>query len=388
MSASEPSPTLASKPHYELLDGLRGVAALLVVIYHVFEGIDAVANNGAVITVLNHGYLAVDFFFMLSGFVMSYAYDDRLGRSMSTGAFFLRRLVRLHPMMIIAACIGLLSFGIQNAMAAEGAAAPWSMVAMAFFCACLFIPAWPGAGFDVRGNGEIFPLNGPAWSLFFEYVANVVYGLLLFRLSTRGLSLLVALLGAGLCWYALSDASGYGMISVGWTFAGTNVPGALLRLFFPFTAGMLMARLYRPAPGGLRRRGGFEWGCLLLPLLFAVPALPAWRGLHINGLYELACIALAFPCVLLAGASSRPSFAWSAALCRVLGRLSYPLYAVHYPVMYLFYAWLLGTGVREWADAWPAVLLVVTASLLLAWLSSALWDEPIRRFLRRKLSIR
>ena len=56
--------------------------------------------------------------------------------------------------------------------------------------------------------------------------------------------------------------------------------------------------------------------------------------------------------------------------------------------MYLFYAWLLGTGVREWADAWPAVLLVVTASLLLAWLSSALWDEPIRRFLRRKLSIR
>ena len=68
-----------TKPHYELLDGLRGVAALLVIWYHVFEGF-AFAGGG-MITFINHGYLAVDFFFMLSGFVISYAYDDRLGKS-------------------------------------------------------------------------------------------------------------------------------------------------------------------------------------------------------------------------------------------------------------------------------------------------------------------
>ena len=80
-----------SKPHYELLDGLRGVAALLAVVYYIFEGFAfAGVSNGVsngLITTLNHGYLAVDFFFMLSGFVISYAYDDRW-KTMSTTEFF------------------------------------------------------------------------------------------------------------------------------------------------------------------------------------------------------------------------------------------------------------------------------------------------------------
>lgn len=76
-----------TKPHYELLDGLRGVAALLVVFYHIFEGL-SFAAGGTPITTINHGYLAVDFFFILSGFVIGYAYDDRLGKTMTTGNFF------------------------------------------------------------------------------------------------------------------------------------------------------------------------------------------------------------------------------------------------------------------------------------------------------------
>lgn len=94
-----------TKPHYELLDGLRGVAALLVVFYHIFEGL-SFAAGGTLITVINHGYLAVDFFFILSGFVIGYAYDDRLGKSMSLGNFFKRRLIRLHPMIVMGSCAG------------------------------------------------------------------------------------------------------------------------------------------------------------------------------------------------------------------------------------------------------------------------------------------
>ena len=89
-----------SKPHYALLDGLRGVAAMLVVWYHVFEGFQF-AGNKPVIDFINHGYLAVDFFFMLSGFVIGYAYDDRWGKSLTMGGFFRRRLIRLHPMVNI-----------------------------------------------------------------------------------------------------------------------------------------------------------------------------------------------------------------------------------------------------------------------------------------------
>ena len=93
-----------SKPHYALLDGLRGVAAMLVVWYHVFEGFQF-AGNKPVIDFINHGYLAVDFFFMLSGFVIGYAYDDRWGKSLTMGGFFRRRLIRLHPMVMLGALI-------------------------------------------------------------------------------------------------------------------------------------------------------------------------------------------------------------------------------------------------------------------------------------------
>ena len=80
-----------TKAHYDLLDGLRGVAALMVIWYHVFEGF-AFASNSAIET-LNHGYLAVDFFFILSGFVIGYAYDDRWGKSLTMKDFFKRRYV-------------------------------------------------------------------------------------------------------------------------------------------------------------------------------------------------------------------------------------------------------------------------------------------------------
>ena len=88
---------LASKPHYEILDGLRGVAAVMVVAFHLLE---AHSGGNHLNQIINHGYLAVDFFFMLSGFVIGYAYDYRWNR-MSTGTFFKRRLIRLQPMVSV-----------------------------------------------------------------------------------------------------------------------------------------------------------------------------------------------------------------------------------------------------------------------------------------------
>lgn len=102
-----------TKPHYELLDGLRGVAALLVVFYHIFEGF-SFAGGGTLITVINHGYLAVDFFFILSGFVIGYAYDDRWKKNLTLKGFFKRRLIRLHPMIIMGAIIGCIAFFVQG----------------------------------------------------------------------------------------------------------------------------------------------------------------------------------------------------------------------------------------------------------------------------------
>ena len=100
-----------SKPHYALLDGLRGAAALMVVWYHVFEGF--AFAEGSAIDVFNHGHLGVDFCFMLSGFVISYAYDSRWqagsNNRLTIGSFFKRRLIRLHPMLIMGAIIGFIT---------------------------------------------------------------------------------------------------------------------------------------------------------------------------------------------------------------------------------------------------------------------------------------
>ena len=184
-----------TKPHYALLDGLRGVAALLVIWYHVNEGF-AFASGAPVISFMNHGYLAVDFFFILSGFVIGYAYDDRWGKNLTMGSFTLRRLIRLHPMVVMGAVIGLICFLLQGGVQWDGTKISVPQAMAALLCAMLFIPAMPGGVYEVRGNGEAFPLNGPAWSLFFEYIGNIVYAVLIRRCSTRVVAVL-----AGLRWH-------------------------------------------------------------------------------------------------------------------------------------------------------------------------------------------
>ena len=209
-----------TKPHYDLLDGLRGVAALIVIWYHVFEGF-AFASAGNIET-LNHGYLAVDFFFILSGFVIGYAYDDRWGKNFTMKDFFKRRLIRLHPMVIMGAVLGAITFCIQGCVQWDGTHVAISMIMLSLLCTIFFIPAMPGVGYEVRGNGEMFPLNGPCWSLFFEYIGNILYALFIRRLSNKALAVLVVMLGMALASFAVFNVSGYGNMGVGWTLDGLN----------------------------------------------------------------------------------------------------------------------------------------------------------------------
>ena len=193
-----------SKPHYEILDGLRGVAALVVIWYHVFEGFATSPLDQK----FNHGYLAVDFFFILSGFVVGYAYDDRWRKrpgnasgvcgGMGIKDFLKRRLVRLHPMVMLGAVLGAVTFLIQGSVQWDGTHVPFGAVMLAMLLGMFLIPAYPGAPYEVRGNNEMYPLNGPSWSLFFEYIGNILYALVLRRLSTRSLAVVVAVSGLGL----------------------------------------------------------------------------------------------------------------------------------------------------------------------------------------------
>ncbi len=371
-----------SKPHYALLDGLRGAAALMVVWYHVFEGF--AFAEGSAIDVFNHGHLGVDFFFMLSGFVISYAYDSRWQADsknrLSMGNFFKRRLIRLHPMLIMGAIIGFITFFIQGGVKWDGTSTPFSWTIIALVLTMLFIPAYPGAGYDVRGNGEMYSLNGPSWSLFFEYIGNILYALIIRRLGNKALAVLTALLGIAWVWFVATDVSGYDMIGIGWTLDSANFFGGLLRMMFPFSLGMLMARNFKP----YKIPGIFWISIAVLFALFSVPAFAKSGSISVNGIYELCCIMIVFPAIVWLAASGSTTDVISTKVCKFLGDISYPLYIVHYPVMYLFYAWLIENKLYTLSETWPVVIMVFAINITLAYSCLKLYDEPVRRWLTKK----
>lgn len=372
-----------TKPHYELLDGLRGVAAILVLIYHIFEGFAfAESTNGegsGLITTLNHGHIAVDFFFILSGFVISYAYDDRWGK-MSLGGFFKRRLIRLHPMLIMGAVVGVISFLLTGCQQWSGDVTPISWVMIALLLTIFMVPALPGLPYEVRGNGEMFPLNGPMWSLFFEYIGNILYALVIRRLSTKLLAVLTAILGVLHAWIFVGDLSGYDSVGIGWTIDTINFWGGLVRMLFPFTMGMLLARTFKP-----REVKGAFWICsAMLIAVFAVPYIAKSGAISLNSLYEVVCIAVIFPFIVWLGACGKGGDNYTGRINNFLGELSYPLYIVHYPIMYIFYKWLIENRCYTLGDTLGLSALVVLSSVALAYACLKLYDEPVRKWLARK----
>lgn len=358
-----------AKPHYDILDGLRGVAALLVILYHVFECFDW--------TPVPHGYLAVDFFFVLSGFVIGYAYDDRWGKGLTVGTFFKRRLIRLHPMVIIGAIIGAVCFLLQGGVRWDGTHVSIGWVMVAMLLGMFMLPLYPGAAADVRGNGEMFPLNGPSWSLFFEYIGNILYALLLRRLPTKWLAVIASVTGCLLAYIAVGD----GYLGVGWSMVDGGLWTGLVRMLFPYTVGMLMARVFRP----VKKASGVFWICGIviflvgcLPLVFG--EMQPWQ----SGLYDALCVIIVFPCLVWLGASQMSIGAVTQRVSHFLGELSYPLYAVHYPLMYLFYAHIGFNGdlvpIAKLNDVWPVALILPFACILLAWICWRFYDRPVKRY--------
>ena len=378
---------LQSKQHYEILDGLRGVAALIVVIYHLGE---TYASSSAGVVFPNHGYLAVDFFFMLSGFVVGYAYDDRWG-SMSTWAFFKRRIVRLHPMVIAGTLIGaaFYYFGAGDVFPIIGQT-PWDAVLLAVVLGLLMLPS--PLRLDVRGWGETYSLNGPAWTLMWEYIANILYALFIRRFSKTLLALCV-LLSAVLTADLTLNLNLFGLLPDrgemnhtlvgGWSLSPEQLYIGATRLLFPFLCGLLLSRMQ----WSLRIRGGFYVCSLMVVAWLGFPRLGGVESPIFNGMYELVCMLLLFPVVVLAGAGSSVTGKKSVALCRFLGAISYPLYITHYPLIYLQTAWA-----RSHQDLPAGTHVFVAVSVLLlavgiAYACLKLYDEPVRERLRLRFLV-
>jgi len=359
-----------SKNHYEILDGLRGVAALMVIVFHLFE---TVSGGNHLTQIINHGYLAVDFFFFFSGFVIGYAYDDRWG-NMTLGGFFKRRLIRLHPMIIAAMVTGAAGYYFSSSpiLFPQISSTPVWELLLIMIIGMTLLPVPPSL--DIRGWAEMHPLNGPAWSLFFEYVANLLYGLIVRRFPVWLLSVFVALSGLALIRFAVFGPNGD--VIGGWSLDPVQFQVGLTRLLYPFFAGLLLSRIVKPG----RLRHAFLWCSAAIILIFSIPRVGDADTLWMNGLYDSLAIIVLFPLIVWLGASGKPEGPVQQKIIRFLGDISYPVYILHYPLIYIFTAWVVDNQVPMEA-AWLQALAVFFGSVGLAWVVLNFYDLPVRKWL-------
>lgn len=343
---------------------------MTVVCFHLFEAYATSHLDQRI----NHGYLAVDFFFMLSGFVVGYAYDDRW-KTLSIKDFIKRRFIRLHPMVVVGAIIGAMLFYLQGCAAWDVSKVSTPRLLVATLLNACLIPATPG--FEIRGVGEMFPLNGPSWSLFFEYIGTFLYAFFIRKLPTQALAVLVFLAGCGLAIFAIWGP--YGDICVGFSLTEENIIGGFLRLLFSFSAGLLLSRVFKPATV----KGAFWLGSLAIVTVAAIPRIGGSESLWMNGIYDTICCAVIFPLLVYFGASGKTTDKITIRLCKFLGDISYPLYMVHYPFIYWYYAWVKNNNLT-FEQSLPGAAALVVGAIVLAYVCLKVFDEPVRKFLTKR----
>lgn len=347
---------LKTKQHFEILDGLRGLAAIAVVVFHFMEW----AYSDFTQNFIAHGFLAVDFFFCLSGFVIGYAYDDRIGK-MGVMEFFKSRLIRLHPLIVLGSILGLLAF-LFDPFSDHAALYNVGETILIFVSSVFLIP------FPVMQERafNLFGLNAPAWSLFWEYVANIFYALILCRISRKSLLLLI-LLAAAMLFFVGYRA---GNLLGGWDSSSFWDGGA--RILYSFLAGLVIYRFNLI----IKNKLGFVGLCVLLSLAFLMP-YGEW-----NWLTEPLVVLLYFPLLIALGAGATLTRGLKA-LCVFSGKISYPLYMTHYAVI-----WMFGNYYTNHNPSTGPLTLIIIGSLVLlvgfAYLVMIVYDNPVRKYLTNK----
>lgn len=328
-----------------MIDALRGVAALFVLVGHsvTLLGLDYIPRF----------WLAVDLFFLISGYVLGATYEPRFRAGLTARAFLTARLLRLYPLYLLGLAIGMTSGGIALALAKGKLSGADFAIASITGLFMLPSPTW-------HAEDSLFPLNFPAWSLFFELFANIILALAWRRLTQPVLIAIVLLSAAGI---AASGNSGAGQAwdSFGWGFA---------RVSFSFFLGLLLQRWRRPA-GGAR---GSAWLLAAAVVVLLTVKLPDgfW--------FDWATVTIAFPLIVWLAGAAEPS---AQRIAATLGALSYPLYAVHVPLLSIVTRAILFAGHPPEALApWLGFAVVALLCGVAIWLDRH-YDQPVRRRLMR-----
>jgi peptidoglycan/LPS O-acetylase OafA/YrhL len=340
----------AAPQHMIALDGLRGLAAMVVMVHHMGFWTKSMQ--------FEHAVLAVDFFFILSGFVIAQAYEERLKSSMSFGRFAVLRTVRLYPMIIFATLIAVIGALISTRPGDVNLSGADIVQAAGFAMLGLPSPPWV--------SRDTFPLNPPEWSLFFEIVANFVYAAFIFRLGNRTLAVVIA--GVLLLYAFLSR---HYVLNVG--FLWNDFGLGFVRVALPYLLGVAIYRL---------RSAGFlpPWRSPLWLLALALLAVLIVPHLgRVDRVFWLIAVAIAFPILVFLATQARPQ---GEKLAQIGADISYPLYLIHYPMLVLLVPLLQRTGLSMTATMWCSGLIIMVTS----WLVSHHYDRPVRTAILSRLN--
>lgn len=358
MTSPEPAAGSAADARvFHTLDALRGIAAIGVVIFHMGKVFEPIAAPG--------GYLAVDLFFMMSGVVLSHAYEARFRAGMGTLEFMRVRLIRLYPLYFLGLLLGI---GVTVASMLGRNSMGWdpSTLLPAILLALLFLPTLSGKPVDT-----LFPLNVPSWSLFLEILVNLLFVLAWPLLKTRRLVILSCLSAVAVAVATLD----LGNADQGST-ASTLLIG-VARTIFGFSVGVLIARHVRKMHRGVSNPG------VMAILAVVVVAIAGWPEGTLRAIWDVACVLFVFPLVVYWGTLVDPSEQLRK-VSTFLGVTSYAVYVVHSPL-----SAVLNTATRRFGGTdgfleapWLGALVLV-ALLAGAWLVDRYFDMPVRRWLSR-----
>lgn len=351
----------ATNDRYDALDGLRGVAAIAVMISHLSQE-----------TLFQNAYEAVDLFFMLSGFVIAHSYGARLLGGMTNLEYVKRRIIRLYPMLLISLLIGLPVF-IEASRAGLSAYSSRNITSATLYNIFL-------APYISELGGPIFPSNPPAWSLFFEMVASLAF-VVIVRLNMRSifkiiiLSAIVFLITSAL---TTLDTHGHGLFDFEQGWSGSRLDGGFFRVAFGFLVGVLLYNRKNVIAKAVKAIVPPAFGniyCLyaFVLLLFLFP-------MSIRGFYPMLIIFCVAPWLVTFGSTIRCTSAIDIKVARFLGWLSYPVYLIHYPIgqaVFTFFG-------KPNQTATVPLLVTCAVTFVSAIILTKVVEEPIRAFLTRR----
>ncbi len=311
---------LQTKPHFKILDGLRGITALIVVAF------------------------------------------------------------RLQPMVVLGMIIGAALFYYSDSPKCPliHTVPVWALIVI-MLVGFTLLPVPPSM--DIRGWDEMHPLNGPGWSLFYEYIANILYAIGVRKLSDKALSGLVFIFGLYLIYYTVTSASGD--VMGGWTLSAEQLHIGFTRLLYPFFGGLLLSRIVVLS----KYKNAFPISIALLVVVLVIPRLGGDDARWMNGLYESLVIVFVFPVIIYIGASGTQLNAFGDKACKFLGDIFYPMYITHFPLIYAYTGWLSRNPDADLTQNCIYGAATFVASIVVGFVSLKYFDEPVRAWMsKRKFS--